>query len=184
MSTIRGLATRTPSPRFTAASAAVSALSAPPSNEDKLRLYALFKQATAGPASGAPAPSMFDVVGKYKHNAWSALGDMSAEEAERQYCALVESLGGARAASTTGKEDGGAGPAAISGGSYTTLLISDVGGVRTVTLNRPDKRNALSVTMYNEVIAALRAAATDASVRVVVLTGAGSYYCAVSSSAP
>ena len=56
---------------------------------------------------------------------------------------------------------------------YTQLLVTDEGPVRTLTLNRPEARNALSPTLVTEIVAALEAAALEAAVRVVVLTGAG-----------
>jgi enoyl-CoA hydratase len=58
------------------------------------------------------------------------------------------------------------------------LLIESRGGVRIVTLNRPDKRNALNQALTQSLIDALRAAETDDSVRSIVLTGAGSAFCA------
>lgn len=61
--------------------------------------------------------------------------------------------------------------------SYKTVLYSESGGIATITLNRPDKRNAISYELIDDVIAALRqAAASDAL--VVILTGAGSAFCA------
>jgi hypothetical protein len=62
------------------------------------------------------------------------------------------------------------------GGEYSTLLVSTVEGVTTVTLNRPTKRNAINFAMYEEVVQALEAAASDSSVSVVVLTGTGDFY--------
>lgn len=56
---------------------------------------------------------------------------------------------------------------------FTQLLVTDEGPVRTLTLNRPEARNALSPTLVAEIVAALEVAATDPAVRVVVLTGAG-----------
>jgi 2-(1,2-epoxy-1,2-dihydrophenyl)acetyl-CoA isomerase len=58
------------------------------------------------------------------------------------------------------------------------LLIDDDKGVRTLTLNRPAAYNSLTVELKNELLAALRAAAADESVRAVVLTGAGKAFCA------
>ncbi|ADW68172.1 enoyl-CoA hydratase/isomerase family protein [Granulicella tundricola] len=58
-----------------------------------------------------------------------------------------------------------------------TVLIEDAGGVRTLTLNRPERRNALTPEMQLELIAAMEAVAKDNSVRVVVLTGAGEGFC-------
>jgi enoyl-CoA hydratase/carnithine racemase len=49
--------------------------------------------------------------------------------------------------------------------------------VATITLNRPDKLNAFSGTMREDLLAALREAQSDASCRVVVLTGAGRAFC-------
>ncbi len=47
-----------------------------------------------------------------------------------------------------------------------------------ITLNRPDKRNALSRTLLGELTAAVARAADDASVRSVILTATGSMFCA------
>ena len=58
------------------------------------------------------------------------------------------------------------------------LLRSDAAGVATLTLNRPSQFNALSTELLAELQAALAAIAQDASVRVVVLAGAGKAFCA------
>lgn len=58
------------------------------------------------------------------------------------------------------------------------VLRSDTGGVATLTLNRPLARNALSIGMLLALSAELQRAAADASVRVVVLAGAGPAFCA------
>ena len=50
--------------------------------------------------------------------------------------------------------------------------------IATITLNRPDKLNAFSGTMREELLAALVAADRDAGCRVVVITGAGRAFCA------
>lgn len=55
-----------------------------PSDGLKLKLYALFKQATHGP-NDTPKPIFYKVVEVYKWNAWSRLGDMPKEEAMRNY---------------------------------------------------------------------------------------------------
>ena len=54
-----------------------------------------------------------------------------------------------------------------------TLQISDDHGVRTLTLDRPEVLNAFDEALYGAVTVALRAAATDPAVAVVLLTGAG-----------
>ena len=49
--------------------------------------------------------------------------------------------------------------------------------VCTITLNRPEKRNALSAQLVNELIYALELAGEDDEVRAIVLTGAGKAFC-------
>ena len=50
--------------------------------------------------------------------------------------------------------------------------------IATVTLNRPDRLNAFTATLGQQLRAAMRAASDDAGVRVIVLTGAGRGFCA------
>ena len=59
-----------------------------------------------------------------------------------------------------------------------SLLVADAGGIRTLTLNRPARRNALSLALMRELIAALADAAADTSVHVVVIRGEGPAFCA------
>jgi methylglutaconyl-CoA hydratase len=60
----------------------------------------------------------------------------------------------------------------------TPLGVSRDAGVLTLTLNRPDKRNALSSAMVEALHQALESADLDPEVRVVLLTGAGKDFCA------
>lgn len=62
--------------------------------------------------------------------------------------------------------------------SDAILRRSDADGVATLTLNRPDARNALSQALMERLIAELAAIAGDPGVRVVVLAGAGPAFCA------
>ncbi len=57
--------------------------------------------------------------------------------------------------------------------SYETLLLEVVDGVGTITLNRPEARNALNPTVVRELAEALDRLETDPDTRVVVLRGAG-----------
>jgi methylglutaconyl-CoA hydratase len=57
------------------------------------------------------------------------------------------------------------------------LLVRREGGVARLTLNRPDKRNALDAALIAALKAALRAADEDPEVRVVALEGAGRDFC-------
>ncbi|MFZ1728700.1 MAG: enoyl-CoA hydratase-related protein [Bacteroidota bacterium] len=56
--------------------------------------------------------------------------------------------------------------------------IEDQGHIRTIAINRPDKRNALNADVVTELRAAFDAAEADAAVRVIVLTGRGGVFCA------
>jgi 2-(1,2-epoxy-1,2-dihydrophenyl)acetyl-CoA isomerase len=58
------------------------------------------------------------------------------------------------------------------------VKVADAGHVRTITLNRPEKKNALSNALAWGVIAAVEAAALDDDVWVVALTGSGDSFCA------
>lgn len=77
--------------QFTQAQADVKQLPERPGNLTLLRLYALFKQASEGDATG-DKPGFADIVGKYKYDAWSALAGTPQETAKQQYVELVESL--------------------------------------------------------------------------------------------
>ena len=60
---------------------------------------------------------------------------------------------------------------------YSAILVTEVDGIRTITLNRPERRNAMTPQMQDELIAAMdEAAASDC--RVVVFAGAGEAFCA------
>lgn len=60
--------------------------------------------------------------------------------------------------------------------AYSTILVADDGVVRTITLNRPERRNALTPGMQSELMAAMEAAAA-CDCRVLVLRGAGKGFC-------
>jgi enoyl-CoA hydratase len=57
--------------------------------------------------------------------------------------------------------------------SYTNILVSIEDGVATLTINRPEVRNALNLATVQECHAALQTLAADASVGVLIITGAG-----------
>ena len=57
--------------------------------------------------------------------------------------------------------------------NYQTLLYEKKDGIGTVTINRPDKRNALNSTVYKELYDVYEAIENDDEVRVAILTGAG-----------
>ena len=57
------------------------------------------------------------------------------------------------------------------------LLIDDRDGIRTLTLNRPHRRNAIDAQLWRDLAEALREAGRDDAVRALVLTGAGGAFC-------
>lgn len=62
---------------------------------------------------------------------------------------------------------------------YQTLLLAEPSpGIMTITLNRPDRYNAMTSTMFGELERVALALDADDSCRVVVLTGAGRAFCA------
>ena len=61
-------------------------------------------------------------------------------------------------------------------GTEQVLLVGDDDGVRTLTLNRPHRRNAIDAQLWEELADALRAAARD-DLRALVITGAGGAFC-------
>lgn len=61
------------------------------SNEQKLQMYALYKQATEGDVSGKK-PGMMDFVGRAKYSAWEELKGQSKEQAMQKYINEVEAF--------------------------------------------------------------------------------------------
>jgi methylglutaconyl-CoA hydratase len=61
--------------------------------------------------------------------------------------------------------------------AYKTVLYSESNRIATITLNRPDKRNSISYELIDDVTAALKEAATSSAL-VLIMTGAGSAFCA------
>ncbi|XP_078270021.1 enoyl-CoA delta isomerase 2 [Rhinoraja longicauda] len=141
-----------------------------PGNEVKLKIYALFKQAIQGPCS-SPKPRMLDFVNKAKWEAWNSLGETTTEEAKQKYVDLIEALVSADAppqSSAATTEDGKP--------TFQTLIITTDNNITTITLNRPARKNAISILMYKEIMEALEQAAKDDST-LTVMTGSGDYYC-------
>ncbi|XP_015710037.1 enoyl-CoA delta isomerase 2, mitochondrial isoform X1 [Coturnix japonica] len=141
-----------------------------PGNEAKLKLYALFKQATEGPCN-SPKPGMLDFVKKAKWDAWNSLGNLSQDNARQEYAKLVSSLVSAESAvqkKAASPEEGG-------DGRYETLIVTTENKITKIMFNRPDKKNAISHKMYREIINALQEAAKN-DCTFAVITGNGEYY--------
>lgn len=60
--------------------------------------------------------------------------------------------------------------------NYKTIQYAEAQGIATITLNRPDKRNAISYELIDDLTAALKQAA-GSSAQIVILTGAGKAFC-------
>ena len=61
--------------------------------------------------------------------------------------------------------------------SFETVLYDAEHGVATISLNRPDRLNAVIEQLYDDVLAAIEVAFADTSVRTIVLTGVGRAFC-------
>ena len=66
----------------------------------------------------------------------------------------------------------------VAKGDGDVVLVTDADGVAWVTLNRPEKRNAVSAAMRERLVAVFDELETDENVRVAVLTGTGPAFCA------
>ena len=61
---------------------------------------------------------------------------------------------------------------------FETLLLNKVDGIATITLNRPEKRNAMNPQLHKEMTELLDILEYDDETKVVVITGAGNSFCA------
>src|SRR6516225_1314286 len=61
--------------------------------------------------------------------------------------------------------------------NYENVRLEIDGGVATITLNRPDKRNAISFNLIQDLLAAM-AEVEKSPAQVLILTGAGKAFCA------
>jgi diazepam-binding inhibitor (GABA receptor modulating acyl-CoA-binding protein) len=76
---------------FEAAVANSKKLSERPDNSTLLKIYGLYKQATAGDNT-EKKPGFGDMVGRAKWDAWNGLKGTSADDAKQQYVDLIKSL--------------------------------------------------------------------------------------------
>ncbi|MBP1700969.1 MAG: putative acyl-CoA-binding protein [Chloroflexi bacterium] len=77
--------------QFESAAQEAQRLPKKPDNDTLLRLYALYKQATIGNATGK-RPGFTDPVGRAKFDAWEKIKGMTAEQAMQKYIELVNQL--------------------------------------------------------------------------------------------
>ncbi|XP_026800633.3 enoyl-CoA delta isomerase 2 [Pangasianodon hypophthalmus] len=98
-----------------------------------------------------------------KWDAWKSQDTLSQEAVGQQYVDLKSSP--VAAGSPTGSVK-----------AFQTLLVTTDDGITTIRLNRPQKKNAITVEMYREIVEALDLAGKDDSI-ITVMTGSGDYYC-------
>ncbi|KAM8901654.1 enoyl-CoA delta isomerase 2 isoform 1-T1 [Lycaon pictus] len=153
---------------FESAMNQVKLLKKDPGNEVKLKLYALYKQTTEGPCN-TPRPGVFDLINKAKWDAWNALGNLPKETARQNYVDLVSDLSSSDSSSQVKPEADRKQP------GYETLVVTSEDSITKIMMNRPAKKNALTIQMYREIMLALEAASKDDST-IIVLTGNGDYY--------
>ena len=136
---------------FAAAQAAVKTLSSL-DNRNQLRLYAHYKQAKVGPVKGS-RPGVFEQVARAKWDAWSALQDMSKQDAMREYCKLADEFVPGwrdRLVQQTGTSEGQARNArpeytssAPASGASDEVLFAAAAQAAVKTLSSLDSRNKL-----------------------------------------
>jgi acyl-CoA-binding protein len=176
---------------FDDAVASLSNLKTPPSNEVKLKLYALFKQANTGNCN-VDSPSIFDPVGRAKYNAWKSLENMDKVDAMKAYVETVLALkpksddSSAQSSQTNQVNNGNSNrrslptvssvafprkQTSISKIQYDTISTELNDGVALIKLNRPDYLNAFNMPMWSELIHLFDDVNHDSSVKAVILTG-------------
>tara|TARA_Y100000114_G_C11584396_1_gene242648 strand:- start:311 stop:583 length:273 start_codon:yes stop_codon:yes gene_type:complete len=77
---------------FTEASILVRNLDTTPTDNEILRLYGLYKQATVGDCNEVNKPSLFDIKGKMKHEWWQKEKGKDKENAMKEYTEFVVDL--------------------------------------------------------------------------------------------
>ena len=62
--------------------------------------------------------------------------------------------------------------------NFETILYEPLNGIARITLNRPERLNAINATLTGELRRAVAAANEDSAVRVIILAGSGRAFCA------
>jgi 2-(1,2-epoxy-1,2-dihydrophenyl)acetyl-CoA isomerase len=90
---------------------------------------------------------------------------------------MAEQSGGKRGGRARRARGARRGKAGNEPGPFETIRVENSKGVQTITLNRPESLNALNAAMRRELLAAIKAAGKDESVRAIVITGEGRGFC-------
>lgn len=171
------------------------------SNDIKLKLYGLFKQAETGPCTTS-RPGIFDPVGRAKYDSWHGLGNMPKEEAQQKYVDTVTSIFDgklpdapsqpaaapkATASKPEGKVQAEATLESVAFPKRQKLNLADLHletvdagidskGVVSVQLNRPNKGNSFNIKMWNDFREVFQAIEKVDNNRVVILSGKNSNF--------
>ena len=188
--------------KFAAAVEALSSLTKDPGNDAKLKLYALYKQSTAGECPQSSKPSFFDVVATAKYNSWDKLRGMAKDDAMANYISIISELtnfdkhdnlssSSSSSSSSSLENDPDSNSHIIQQFAYPRqqkgldkvahhkLIKTDISGsdgVATVTLNRPSKGNAFNMLMWRELKEVFQAMNSDSSARAVILKGTSTHF--------
>lgn len=143
-----------------------------PDNDVKLKIYALFKQATTGDVQGK-RPGMIDFVGRAKYDAWNSVKGQSQDEARANYAKLIGGLVSEEALASPEPT----GPSIDGLENVDGLTVTREGKIFKITLNRPKKFNALTLDMYKGIQRALEVSNNDKTTSITVLAATGQYFC-------
>lgn len=139
-------------------------------NETKLKLYGLFKQSTQGVCS-TPKPGLTDFVGRAKWTAWSSLGKMTQEDAQKQYVQTVEQLISSTNSTKTKNEEN------PTDGNVEHIELNKKSAAHwEIVLNRPEKYNAITQPMYERIIQIFDQASQDKQLILLSFTAKGKFY--------
>ncbi|KAL8571760.1 hypothetical protein ACOMHN_051127 [Nucella lapillus] len=148
-----------------------------PRRDVKMQLFALFQQATVGKCDMAKPDRKVNFANEAKWDAWNQLQTMPREEAKRRYIELVEKVASGSGVSRSFYTKSSSQQVAVLGEWSDDLRVNKHGHVIYIRFNRPYKKNALSLRMYDEIALTLEMAAEDPEIYLVVVTGTGDYYC-------
>mmetsp|Transcript_24578 Transcript_24578/g.24817 ORF Transcript_24578/g.24817 Transcript_24578/m.24817 type:complete len:418 (+) Transcript_24578:51-1304(+) len=179
---------------FEKAAEYVYKLKSDPPADKKLELYALYKQSTVGPCEGSQ-PSLLDFVRRAKFDAWSSLGKISKNDAQQKYISLVKELSDSDQIEESSYSDSSENilyqqykfkslkdlifsskQSNTSNLSFKSIQTKSSQHIMHVILNRPEKRNAFDMQMWNDLYAVFQAVSNDEKVRVAILSGAGDHF--------
>jgi peroxisomal 3,2-trans-enoyl-CoA isomerase len=144
-------------------------------NETKLKLYGLYKQSTTGVCS-ISKPGLTDFVGRAKWSAWSSLGKMTQQDAQKEYIQTVQQLISSSTENDSSSKKNETKSAPVESNNEHIELIKKSAQHWEIVLNRPEKYNAITRPMYERLISIMDQAAEDKELTLISITGKGKFY--------